>query len=109
MKRLQHLLALPLLALSLATAAALPEGAVLIDTRSPAEFESGHIDGAVNIPFDAIEAGIEGLDVNKDSPIYLYCGSGRRAEMARERLQFRGYTAVTNLGGKADAETAIAE
>lgn len=81
---------------------------LLIDTRSPAEYEQGHAQGAVLIPYDAIEAGILKLSPAKDAPIYLYCGSGGRAEIARKRLEHRGYTHVTNLGGLSDAEAFVA-
>ncbi|MEP4146938.1 MAG: rhodanese-like domain-containing protein [Halioglobus sp.] len=82
---------------------------LLIDTRSPAEYEEGHVAGAVLIPYDAIEAGIIKLSLAKDTPIYLYCAKGSRAEIARKRLEYRGYTQVTNLGGKAEAEAFLAE
>ena len=81
---------------------------LLIDTRSPAEYEEGHIQGAVLIPYDTIEAGVLKLSASKNTPVYLYCGSGRRAEVARERLEYRGYTQVINLGGMSDAEAFFA-
>lgn len=77
---------------------------LLIDTRSPAEYEEGHVAGAVLIPYDAIEAGIIKLSPAKDTPIYLYCAKGGRAEIARKSLEHRGYTQVTNLGGIAEAQ-----
>jgi len=97
-----------LLALALIIGSAAPwaqpaADALIIDTRSPAEYETGHVDQAVLIPYDAIEAGIVKLTEDRNTPIYLYCGSGRRAEIARERLAQRGYTNVTNLGGLEDA------
>lgn len=91
------------LLLSAVTLAELPEDAVWIDTRTPAEFSQGHLPGAHLLPFDAIETRILGLDVDKDTPLYLYCGSGKRAETARQALQRRGYTRVTNVGGLNDA------
>lgn len=91
------------LVLSAAALAELPEDAVWIDTRSPAEFAQGHLPGAKLIPFDAIETRILELEVDKDTPLYLYCGSGKRAETARQALQRRGYTRVTNVGGLDDA------
>ena len=39
------------------------------------------------------------LKLGRDTPIYLYCGSGGRAEMAKQRLELLGYTNVTNAGG----------
>ncbi len=91
------------LLLSAAALSELPEDAVWIDTRSPGEFAEGHLPGATLIPFDAIDTGILGLELDKDAPIYLYCGSGRRAEAARQTLERQGYTRVTNVGGLNDA------
>ena len=72
-------------------------GARLIDVRSPAEFASGHIDGARNIPVGEIasrsaEAGAP------DSPVVVYCASGTRSAMARRALRAKGYRQVYNLG-----------
>jgi phage shock protein E len=89
--------------LSAAALAELPEEAVWIDTRTPAEFAEGHLPGANLIPFDAIETQILALDVDKDTPLYLYCARGQRAEAARQALLRQGYTRVTNVGGLADA------
>lgn len=72
------------------------DGARLIDVRSPEEYATKHIEGAVNIPVDAIA----GQDLGpKDAPIVLYCGSGRRAARAAAKLREKGYTRVENLGG----------
>lgn len=89
--------------LSLWARAELPADAVWIDVRSPGEFAEGHLQSATLIPFDGIEAGVAQLGLAKDAPIYLYCGSGKRAEVARQALQRKGYTRVTNAGGLADA------
>lgn len=78
--------------------------AVLIDNRTPGEYAQGHVEGATLIPFDGIEAGIMKLNLDKDTPIYLYCGSGRRSGIAKERLEHQGYSRVTNLGGMEDAQ-----
>lgn len=80
-----------------------------IDVRSPTEFNAGHVDGAHHIPFDQIESGIHGLDVNKDSEIYLYCGAGGRAQVAKESLERRGYTNVINAGGLEEARDLSAQ
>ncbi len=70
-------------------------GAKLIDVRSPAEFASGHIDGAVNVPVGALKDDQLGA---KDQPLIVYCASGTRSAMARSALKSRGYTQVFNLG-----------
>ena len=52
----------------------------LVDVRSPSEYGTGHIPGAVNIPLEQIESRLE--DLAKNVPILLTCKSGTRARMA---------------------------
>jgi phage shock protein E len=74
--------------------------AVIIDVRTPEEFASGHIDGAVNIPYEQIGTGIRSIrNLPKDSPILLYCRSGRRSAIARASLEQQGYRRVIDGGG----------
>jgi rhodanese-related sulfurtransferase len=76
---------------------------LIIDVRTPEEFASGHIDGAINIPYDQIEAKLPGLKkVEKEDNILVYCRSGRRSETAKETLNKLGYKNVQNGGGMAD-------
>jgi rhodanese-related sulfurtransferase len=56
----------------------------LIDVRTPSEFSSGHIAGAVNIPLDQIESCM--ADLPTGGPIVLICKSGLRARMAANLL-----------------------
>ena len=73
--------------------------AVLVDVRTPAEYEAGHLPGAALAPVDRIARDIVRLAPDKDTPITLYCRSGRRSEAARQTLLGMGYTRVTNAGG----------
>ena len=75
---------------------------VWIDVRSEEEFKSGHLQGSVNIPHDQIGQQIAAHVPNKNTPINLYCRSGRRAEVALAELKKAGYTNVTNHGGYED-------
>ena len=75
---------------------------VWIDVRSAEEFNSGHLQDAVNIPHDKIIEGVKAIGSDKDAPINLYCRSGRRAEAALTELKNAGYTNVTNHGGYED-------
>ena len=75
---------------------------VWIDVRSAEEFNTGHLQGAVNIPHDKIIEGVKALGSDKDAPINLYCRSGRRAEAALTELKNAGYTNVINHGGYED-------
>lgn len=76
----------------------------LIDVRSPEEFASYHVPGAINIEYQQVVSGLQALGVSKQEPVHLYCRSGRRAELARESLQQAGYQRVNNLGSVAAAK-----
>ena len=71
---------------------------IWIDVRSAEEFNSGHLQNAVNIPHDQIIEGIKSVSSDKNASINLYCRSGRRAEVALNELKKAGYTNVTNHG-----------
>jgi phage shock protein E len=77
-----------------------------VDVRTADEFRQQHVNGAANIPYEEIDTGVASLGLEKDAVIYLYCGSGRRAGIAKESLDALGYTGVVNVGG---LETALAE
>jgi rhodanese-related sulfurtransferase len=69
---------------------------VLVDGRTPAEYEAGHIPTAVNIPVDVI--GSTPPAVQKDTLIVVYCRSGNRSATARKILVDLGYTNVVDFG-----------
>lgn len=71
-------------------------GALLVDVRSPAEFSSGKIKGAKNIPLQDLERRMQEFG-SKDRPVILYCASGARSAMAGRKLKAAGYDA-RNLG-----------
>jgi len=73
------------------------EAAFVLDVRSPEEYASGHVPGAVNIPYDQIASRI--AEVPKDQDVVLYCKSGRRAGIAAEVLAGQGYTRLQHLEG----------
>ena len=80
----------------------LPENALVIDVRSPAEFAMGHVEGALNIPVEAIApqnlAALNALNDDKARTLVLYCASGMRSAYARNALMQLGYTHVINGG-----------
>lgn len=72
----------------------------IIDVRTPEEFAAGHIDGAVNIPFDQIGQGIQSVKgLKKDSPVLVYCRSGRRSGIAKSTLEQMGFKRILDGGG----------
>jgi phage shock protein E len=72
---------------------------LVIDVRTDREFKSGHIKGAINIPYDEIGARIGDVADDKNRRIVLYCRSGRRSGIALKTLGEIGYTKVENAGG----------
>lgn len=72
-------------------------GARLVDVRTPEEFATEHLDGAVNVPIELVGTPLSDLGP-KDAPLVLYCASGRRASHAAELLRTRGFTRVYELG-----------
>ncbi|MFC5695927.1 rhodanese-like domain-containing protein [Pseudomonas sp. GCM10022186] len=81
--------------------------AVLIDVRTPEEVAEGAIPGARNIGYEEIGDHIAEFAPDKDTPIVLYCRSGRRSSIAQDSLQELGYTRVINGGGYLDLKTAL--
>lgn len=77
-------------------------GATVVDVRTKDEFESGHLDGALNVPHTELEARVSEFGEDKAAPIVVYCRSGRRSGVAKEVLETHGYTNVTNGGGYSD-------
>jgi len=70
--------------------------AVLVDVRSPSEYATGHVQGAVNLPLDRLASDALAVLPDKAAPLVLYCVSGARSEMAAQWLRQMGYTQVTN-------------
>ncbi len=85
----------------------LKNGALIIDVRSPGEFNSGHLPAAINLPLDEIETALPGRVTDKHQVLLLHCASGMRSGVARQKLQAAGYTRVFNLGGYGRAESIV--
>ena len=75
----------------------LSKGAILVDVRSPQEYEEGHMEGAILLPEYDIRKKAKTLLPNKNMNIIVYCSSGTRSKKAQEELQEMGYTKVYNL------------
>jgi len=73
-------------------------GAFVVDVRTPAEYQSGHYPGALNIPVDQLEKRLDEFG-QKDKSIIVYCASGGRSGSAKSYLESIGFTDVTNAGG----------
>ena len=71
------------------------ENIVLIDVRTEEEYKSGHIPRAINIPNTEIE---NVINHDKDTPIAVYCRTGKRSKEAALTLEKMGYTKIYDLG-----------
>lgn len=67
-------------------------GAVILDVRTPGEYKSGHINGSLNIPVDAVKNKIAELK-QKNKPVITCCASGMRSGMAKTILKQNGIEA----------------
>jgi len=72
---------------------------ILLDVRRQDEFEEGHIEGAIHIPFDELPARAAEIGAPMDAPIVVYCRTGRRAGIAEAALAEAGYTNLKDLEG----------
>lgn len=77
-------------------------GAMIIDVRTKAEYQAGHIKGSLNIPLDQIEKSVKKIK-SKKKTVITCCRSGRRSGMAAEILKRQGVEAV-NGGGWSSLE-----
>lgn len=69
----------------------------LLDVRTPAEFEAGHIPGATNIPIEELRERTDELP--KETPIIAYCQVGQRGYLATRVLRQSGFEAYNLSGG----------
>ena len=72
------------------------ESLIIIDVRTEEEYESGHIEKAINIPYTEIESKV---NYDKDQAIAVYCRTGVRSSEAAKTLEKMGYTKIYDLGG----------
>lgn len=85
----------------------LKNGALVIDVRSPGEFNSGHLAKAINIPLDEIETALPKRVKDKSQGLLLHCASGMRSGMAKSKLKTLGYTNAFNLGSYGRAKKIV--
>lgn len=71
----------------------------LLDVRTPEEYNNGHLKNALNIDWsgDTFETQVAELD--KKSPVYVYCHSGRRSALAAKKMRDLGFTVYELNGG----------
>lgn len=83
------------------------EPPVILDVRTPAEFQESHLDGAKNIDFlgSDFQTQIGRLDRNKS--YVLYCRSGNRSGQAEKSMKAMGFKKVKNVGSLKEASKTL--
>jgi rhodanese-related sulfurtransferase len=73
------------------------ENVQLIDVRTPAEFEAGAIPNAVNINVNEANFDEKIQKLDKTKPVYVYCRSGARSQIAAHKMVEMGFEKVIDL------------
>jgi hydroxyacylglutathione hydrolase len=79
----------------------------VIDVRTSAEFQRGHLEGALSFPYTRLKTRLADLPRNKR--LFIHCGSGRRASLAASFLRSVGFDTVHIDGICADCERIAAK
>ena len=79
--------------------AAPPAGLVVLDVRTPEEFATGHLEGAVMIDFQSPSFAADVVALGADTPVFVYCRSGNRSAQAVAAMTQLGFTDLTELDG----------
>lgn len=78
---------------------------VIIDVREPIEFQSGHVEGALNLPpAQLMNEELVKEKVPQDAEVIVYCRTGSRSNVAIHMLKSYGYTNLTNGVNKEQVE-----
>lgn len=82
----------------------LASGTVVLDVREPAEFDMGHLPGAVNVPRGVLEfrVGEHPALADASATVLLYCKNGGRSTLAAHTLKRMGFDNVRMLIGGFD-------
>jgi phage shock protein E len=79
------------------------QGALFLDVRTPEEYATGHVPGAVNVPYDELSSRIGEIDARRGDPVVVYCEKGPRASKATAALADAGFSSVRSLAGHMSA------
>jgi len=75
---------------------------ILIDCRTPEEFQIARIDGARLVPLSQGGDGLDELKPHMDKKIMVYCHHGRRSLMMTQILRGRGFNDAVSMAGGID-------
>ena len=73
------------------------EKVIVVDVRKPAEYQAGHLPGAINLPLDFINDHLS--EFPKDKKFYIHCAGGYRSMTAASILRARGWSDLVDLAG----------
>jgi thioredoxin len=73
--------------------------AQILDVRTPEEFESQHIENAINVDWNGDNFEANANSFNKSQPVFVYCLSGGRSQKAASKLQELGFKTIYELDG----------
>ena len=76
-----------------------PADLVILDVRTPEEFDAGHIDGAIMVDFYSPDYADQLAELDPDVPYLLNCRSGNRSGQTRLTLAELGFTDVADVDG----------
>ncbi len=76
-----------------------PEDLVILDVRTPEEFDAGHLDGAIMLDFYEPDFADRLAELDPDVPYLLYCRSGNRSGQTAEILRDLGFSDVADVDG----------
>ena len=76
----------------------LAEGTVIIDVRTPGEFASGHLEGALNIDVQSPDFAAQVSQLDPTQEYFIYCRSGNRSGQAISQMSNLGFTSMINGG-----------
>jgi len=85
----------------------LQAGALVVDVRSPDEFQGGHLPNAINIPLGRLSEELPRRVPDQSRGLLLHCLSGARSAIARRQAKRLGYTNAFNLGSYGRAESLV--
>jgi rhodanese-related sulfurtransferase len=72
---------------------------IILDVRTPGEFESGHIGGAINIDYNADDFETKISQIDKTKIYLVYCRTGHRSSKAVSMMKEKGFKSINNLDG----------
>jgi rhodanese-related sulfurtransferase len=70
---------------------------LVLDVRTPAEYQMGHLENSVLIPVQELQSRLQEIEAHKNDDILIYCATGNRSTVAAKILIDAGFKRITNL------------